>query len=764
MKKTIRLLTLVLGFVLFCGVFAACDKNPGNGGVVDSGNLIAGFELPHGAGIADKDYEYDYDSSLFYRNEARITGADPGAIYVSVEDIKESYAYYRDTFKYTNEKGELDWIDGYSLEKFEAENGTEEEWVEKYGNMYYMAVTQHTYSVSSETQKKYGANLGGYRMFTTRDFVNWEVCGEIDGFALAVNRTTDWCDQYFWAPEFIRDPNTGMYYMFYGARYKSGGGSSRTYPAIMQVGGGDTANIRGDIAISPNPLGPYRIITAENYFELYAGKTKTGEILTGDTLIKDKYVEGREYYEVYGRDGKTVIGYKNGNTCYNLMGMEKTSDMPLINAGYYYPRYCTSESKIKEFTDSAMFCGSSDYENYMTEILDLNPVIDEKGDLYCYFTMDTRHSDGRKRVYGIFVIKMIDWNTPDWDTLRYVCRVNYGYIENDGSTLYGTPMEPTEGKFNEGGVNEGTNVIYHDGLYYMTYSYFGYTDTRYSVGLAVSDNAFGPFKKQYAYMPVIGKGTEYNDYKGGTGHHCFIKSGDELFMLYHATDNAMNNYDNNNNYLGRHIAIDRIFWKREEKLGYDIMYCNGATINLQPKPESFTGYKNVARYATVTGNGNVGKTEYVNDGMFTAQPFSRKYEYGKTDGGLRIKMTWETPVTVKAIMIYNSGSYYEAFNKVNAIRFKLAEKPSWYALTEYNGYCYIKDLPVDSRDVMTSEELMRHGSAAIAEFNEITITEMEFFISGDLADKYTDQSADMTVEQGYKQVRVSDVYVFGNQA
>ena len=110
MKKTIRLLTLVLGFVLFCGVFAACDKNPGNGGVVDSGNLIAGFELPHGAGIADKDYEYDYDSSLFYRNEARITGADPGAIYVSVEDIKESYAYYRDTFKYTNEKGELDWI------------------------------------------------------------------------------------------------------------------------------------------------------------------------------------------------------------------------------------------------------------------------------------------------------------------------------------------------------------------------------------------------------------------------------------------------------------------------------------------------------------------------------------------------------------------------------------------------------------------------------------------------------------------------------
>ena len=761
--KKVRLLTMVLSVALLCITAVAC--NAPAAGTPTEVDLVAGFELPHGSGIADKEYEYDYNSDIFYRNEARTTGADPGALYVSVEDIKESYAYYRDTFKYDKGNGELDWIDGYSLEKFEKENGTEQDWVDKYGNMYYMAVTQHTYNVSSEVKQKYGNNImGGYRMFTTRDFVNWQACGEIDGFALLIDRSNDWCDQYFWAPEFIRDPVSGMYFMFYGARYKNGGGATKTYPAIMQVHGGDTANIRGDVAVSPNPLGPYRILTAENYLELFAGKTKTGEFLTGDTLVKDKFVEDREYYEVYGKDGKTVVGYKNGDTCYNLMGMEKTSDMPLINAGYYYPRYCTSQSKVEEFRNSAMYAGSGNSENYMTEILDLNPVIDEKGDLYCYFTMDTRHSDGMKRVYGIFVIKMIDWNTPDWDTLRYVCRVNYGYIENDGTTLYGTPKEFVGEKFNEGGVNEGTNVIYHDGLYYMTYSYFGYTDTRYSVGLAVSDSAFGPFKKQFDFMPVIGKGKEYNDYKGGTGHHCFIRSGDELFMLYHATDNALNNYDNNNNYLGRHVAVDRIFWKYEEDLGYDIMYCNGATVNLQPKPESYTGYTNVARYATVTGNGDVGKAEYLNDGMFTAQPFARKYEYGKSDGGLQIKFAWEKPVKIKAVMIYNSGSYYEAFNKVNVIRFKLAEKPAWYKLSEYNGYCYITDLKVDERDVMNSEMLLRHGSAAIAEFNEITVTEMEFFISGELEDKYTDQDEKMQYFEGYKQVNVADVYIFGNEA
>lgn len=352
--------------------------------------------------------------------------------------------------------------------------------------------------------------------------------------------------------------------------------------------------------------------------------------------------------------------------------------------------------------------------------------------------------------------------TPDWDTLRYVCRVGYTYVQPDENSLYGTPMEPTT--FNEGGVNEGTNVIYHEGRYYMTYSYFGYTDVNYSVGIAVADNPFGPFIKQYDYMPLIGKGTEYNTYKGGTGHHCFVSSGNDYFILYHATDNPDYNYDTSGNYIGRHIAIDRAFWKKVPDLGYDMLFANGATNNLQPKAESYTGYENVAKYATVTGNGDVGDVEYLNDGMFTAQPFSRIFEYGKEDGDLRVTFTWEQPVTVRAVMIYDSGSYYTAFNKVNSIRFKLAEKPAWYQSDKYNGYCYIKNLMVDERDVYNDEKIMHHGAAAIAEFNEIKITEMEFVISGAVEDKYSDMSEDFSVLENYKKVCVSDVYIFGNKA
>lgn len=753
MRKGIKLFACLCCCVFICAAAVACS--PVNNDPKPSNNAenaeIAGFELPHASGLADVDYEYEYNANLFYRNEPRIMGADPGAIYVSDDDIKGSYEYFMDNYKYTDEDGSKKWIDGYDEERFIAENGSLQQWLDQYGNSYYMAVTQHG-NASAETSKKYGSKMGAFRMFSTRDFVNWKECGVIDGFAINITKDA-WCDNLFWAPEFIRDPETGLYFMFWGAATISGG-AGHTYPTRESR---LENNIRGTVAWSKNPLGPYELITASDYIRYMAGKDKNGNVLTGTKLLTDK-VTGVKYYEVYGRDGKTVVGYRNGSSYYNLAGMSITMDTPIINSGYYYIRYCDSQSKKQEYRDVSRRrdCGSE--ENYVSEILDLNPMIDEKGDLYCYFTLGTG-GGSKPGVYGIWVVKMLDFITPDWNTLRYIMKVGYTSVENDGTTLLGNPVG--ESYFNEGGVNEGTNVVYHDGRYYLTYSYFGYTDVRYSVGVAISDSPYGPFVKQYDYMPILGKGIERNNYKGGTGHHCFIYAGDEMFILYHCTDNPDNNYDNNNNYLGRHISVDRVFWKYVDDLGYDMMFANGATINLQPKPETFTGYTNVAKYATVTGNGDFGDVEYVNDGMFTAQPFSRIFEYGKEDGDLRVKLTWDEPVTVKAIMIYNSGSYYTAFNKVNSIKFTLAEKPAWYLSDKYNGYCYIKNLIVDERDCMRDDYLMRHGAAAIAEFNEIKITAMEFVISGNSEDKYSDFSEDLSIMENYRKVALSDVYVFG---
>jgi hypothetical protein len=60
--------------------------------------------------------------------------------------------------------------------------------------------------------------------------------------------------------------------------------------------------------------------------------------------------------------------------------------------------------------------------------------------------------------------------------------------------------------------------------------------------------------------------------------------------------------------------------------------------------------------------------------------------------------------------------------------------------------------------------VVRHGSAAIAEFDPIKITEMVIYLSGDKADKYVDEDESGYVDEGYKEVHVSDVYVFGNRA
>ena len=240
----------------------------------------------------------------------------------------------------------------------------------------------------------------------------------------------------------------------------------------------------------------------------------------------------------------------------------------------------------------------------------------------------------------------------------------------------------------------------------------------------------------------------------GTGHHCFIKVGEELFTLYHAQYNAEDNYDKNGNYMGRTLACDRITFKYIEELGFDMMFSNGPSYNLQPKPEEYTGYTNVAKFATITGNGDTGETSYLVDGLVTAHPTSRQFEYGLSEGKFITTFKWDEPVTVRALMIYNSGDIIHAFKNVDCVQFKLATKPAWYNLSEYNGYVYLENIGIDEEDVFINEGAMRKGSAAIAEFNPITISEMNICITVD-----TDNNVD-----GYFGINMSEVYLFGNKA
>jgi hypothetical protein len=177
----------------------------------------------------------------------------------------------------------------------------------------------------------------------------------------------------------------------------------------------------------------------------------------------------------------------------------------------------------------------------------------------------------------------------------------------------------------------------------------------------------------------------------------------------------------------------------------------------------FPGYDNVAKYANVTIlEGDQETAKYANDGMFTYQKWSEDFEVvgNKETRQLKVKLSWDTPQTIRNIMVYNSRDYLYAFNNVKSIVFKLTDKPSWYPENkEYNGYAYIKDLKPDSQGWDDGNFVMRKGGSAIATFNEITVSEI--IITIDAKDKVGELI--LTSANRYV-LKLSEIYVMGNPA
>jgi beta-xylosidase len=132
-----------------------------------------------------------------------------------------------------------------------------------------------------------------------------------------------------------------------------------------------------------------------------------------------------------------------------------------------------------------------------------------------------RDDDGKMYLYAVY--------TPDNFKGKFQVRVHrlddQLRVSKD-STLCITPEKPWEG----GIVNEGPFVIKHNGYYLLTYSFNGYQDPNYSVGIAWAKSPLGPWNKT-ADGPILHR----IEGVSGPGHHCFIDSPDhkEWFIAYH---------------------------------------------------------------------------------------------------------------------------------------------------------------------------------------------------------------------------------------
>ena len=749
----LMLLSAVVLPVTACSGNGNDKPNDGNNATVPS---EAGFELPYYNGMSEDGL---YDANSFYLNELRTYGADPGALYCSDDDIRDTYAKVK--------RMEMGMNPGLTEDEFDEEYGTEDEWVDDYGNTFYMVVTGGTDAISSDIKTKYNATHGAYTLYRSKNLTDWEIAGRVGGFAIPIH-SYDWLSGNSpWAPELIRDPKSGRYFLFASAQTKNGNDSKDYYPHF-----GTYYNmLQGLIAMADNPLGPYEVVSADSYYATLVDYDANGNpVINADGEALDP-------------DGNVVTTVNENGEFLDRNGYRITSDTPAMLFG----KHCESLKKL--------YPNPTGHSTAMWAAIDFNPVRMDNGDMYVYFSQHVTDLSAGNHIWGV---KMKDMITPDYDTLTFIATPNVATItkttegpsadmsayeikqkyitfgvNTDGSEMLGADGKPIT-EFNgyyylrgekteltEGTINEGTEVIQHGDKYYLTFSPYGYGSRSYAVRQAVGDNPLGPFTKLGKdYNPVMGINST-NDYMAGTGHHCFIKAGDELFALYHAFYNPVNN-EPNGSFLGRAIGADRVQFMHNDTLGYDILYGNGPTYSLQPLPDVATGKTSVARKATIVTDGDKDTEKYLNDGLFTVQDFTLPWEYNATNAeqkGTTITLKWDKPVTISSFIVYNSQSYFYAFDKVDSVVFKLAEKPSWYGDREYNGYCYMKDVACDPDHVDNDNWFMRQGGGALASFNEITVTEMTIRISS----KYTTMSEDLFDEDNYA-IHVSEIYVTGKEA
>jgi|GEM_PF-1829555 len=721
-----------------------------------------GARMSFDNGLVGKDGLY-YNDELFYFNELRVEAADPHVIFVSRDDIEDSYEKQTKSYKFLATDGSYKWVEGWSEERFVSVFGSLSDWVRDYSDKFFMTCSRG-FTPSDEAAEKFDCTYAAFRIFESTDLSDWKMVGAIEGAGLAANFNTEWWNDHQWAPEFYRDPATGLYFLFYSMSAKWGT-ENGLIPNVFNANDTTLVNMQLSCAVSATPVGPYELITSEEYYSLRAAKNESGEVIVGDELLDspDFNGDGRaddRYREIYDRDGESVIGYRSDDgRFFTRYGYEITKNSPPFNFGYYYPRLVSDSALASEFirqTHVTTFegFGESKVDNCVFTAIDAHMYNDPvSGDTYMYFS---RTNDNDRKYYyvgSLWGVKMLDPITPDYDTLTPLVYPSKSTVYHEEGNPFGRLGEDGEP---EGSVNEGPAMLYHNGKYYMTYSPWGAASDDYSVMVAVSDSPLGEFVKPgKEYTPVVGRGDEYNDYMAGTGHHCFITVGEETFAFYHAQKCASNNNDFvTGGFMERAVGYDRITFKYIPELGYDMMFGNGPSYNLQPLPEGVSGYENVARKAKISGNGNFGEPEYLIDGLVTAHPTSRMFEYGVSSGALDITLSWDKPIKIRAIMIYNSGDIGYAFSKVDCVQFKFHEKPVWYSLSEYNGYAYIENILADPRDALTSVDVMRKASSAVAEFDEITVSEIKIRIAA---------TEENNVSGWQSAIRASEIYIFGQE-
>lgn len=470
--------------------------------------------------------------------------------------------------------------------------------------------------------------------------------------------------------------------------------------------------------------------TDDDCYYMFFSATPVSDGLTG------KY-EGAAQYMMMAARAKdpfgpfTLIDFTDENSCgKGNVHTYQTSDFPHYYAKYAYFDPQIHYDKIQEI-DPLLYEENGLKGGYLDNI-DPHPYVTPDGQKYLYFI--------RNNPYGSIIgVKMKDnnWMTPDYDTYTILTRSLYYTTEEYEKAKSGETVEKVSYEmWGSGPVNEGPQMYYHSGKYYLAFSANGYGDAGYCVAQAVGDTPLGPFRKlrEEEGGVVISGDLGMNPNVSGSGHNSFFNVGDKLYIAYHK-HNDVSTVE-----AGRHFCIDEVKWVKIEGINgeeFEVMYSTPTT-TVQPKIVS--DYKNIAAEAQVSLKSgsleNGSSLGCLTDGLLSF------YKYVNTDFIERyvnetkitkkstFSLTFNTPRQVRAVMLYNSKNETDIFTEIDEIRLYCEEngKEKIYVIRDV-PFLVERFADVTQMEEEIGIDMLVPGATAYAEFKEVRVRSMDITVS-----------------------------------
>ncbi len=515
--------------------------------------------------------------------------------------------------------------------------------------------------------------------YKSRDMASWEKV-----WIIFEREETYWAHGRFWAPRVFKYPKDGKYYLYCACS-----------------GDGEIGLPEGTSLDKGSPVYASEILDRLHLTVLVADKPEGPfQVWTGTRTI-EKFYHGES--------------------------LGQTEDEVTLSSG---PIFDFANAPAGWETNKAH------YERNGTNIfaqLDPMPFLDDDGELYLYFTR-SRDMNDEKHKQGGWGVRMTDPVTPDYNTLT--CLNIPGFYTVGGDRA---PSDMDDDIVNEGVSMTKHRTVHKDGsttdMYYLTYSRSGMGCPYYSACLAVADAPLGYAKgsREAANGGFVKLASKY-----GNPLHCIdaICDGDghwhnaPSYDLFQATGNGIFFRAGAEEFLvslctvlipgkeSRNFIIDRITWRYNGELGFDVPHSNGPTQgSLQPCPAIVSGYENIAKQALVTSSAP-GNTTLLQDGFVAIHSRDDDMVYYADKGELCISLTLKEARKLRSVMVYNTWDKSRAFASVDRIE-----------LRSRGSLCLaLEEIPFPA-DYLTDSGALRPGGAAAAVFEETLADHITIYIS-----------------------------------